>query len=58
MESAYFGYCPCGCVASDNRYGLCDECNEMLCLDDEHNLNHVDCVEYELNNTVEADYLP
>ena len=52
MEIAYFGYCPCGRVASDNRYGLCDDCNEMLCLEeDEHNLNHVDSV-------VDVDYLP
>ena len=51
MEDSWFGYCPCGCVASDNGCGLCDECNEMLCLDDEHNLNHVDSV-------VDVDYLP
>ena len=28
MENAWFGYCPCGCVASDNG-------NDMLCLEDE-----------------------
>ena len=51
MENAWFGYCPCGWVAGDNAYGVCDDCNEMICLEDDHNLNHVDSV-------VDVDYLP
>ena len=33
MEDSLFGKCPCGCNAGNNGYGLCDDCNEMLCLE-------------------------
>ena len=38
MEDYRFGKCPCGCDASDNGYGLCDDCNEMLCLEEDEEI--------------------